>query len=74
MVCDAQIQKLVELLESDDPITRRNAAGSLRLNRERAVEALPALLAHLHDDDPEVRDEIRRAVETLETAGECLAA
>ena len=67
MVCDASIDKLVQLLQSNNPITRRNAAGSLRLNRERAVDALPALWARLEDDDPEVRREVRRAIQTLET-------
>ncbi len=67
MVCDARIEKLVHLLNSDNPAVRRNAAGSLRLNRERACEALPALLIHLKDDDPEVRAEVRRAVDAIET-------
>ena len=44
MVCDARIERLVRLLESKNPVTRRNAAGSLRLNQERAIDALPALM------------------------------
>jgi HEAT repeat protein len=74
MVCDVRIEKLLRLLESENPAVRRNAAGSLRLNRERAVDALPALLAHLEDDDPEVREEVRRAVAALETLSDaCFA-
>lgn len=69
MVCNARIEKLVQLLESDNPVVRRNAAGSLRLNRERAVEAIPALLTHLKDEDPEVREEVRRAVDALMRVG-----
>ncbi len=65
---DRLIQKLIEKLNDRDPITRRNAAGALRLHGSRAVDALPALAALLIDDDPRVRCEAERAVDRLRAA------
>jgi HEAT repeat protein len=65
---DPLIQKLVDRLNADDPVTRRNAAGSLRLHGERAVGAIPELVKRLADEDPEVRNEVRRALDRLQRA------
>ncbi len=62
---DRLIQKLIEMLDDNDPITRRNAAGALRLHGSRAVDALPALGILLIDEDPRVRCEAERAVDRL---------
>jgi hypothetical protein len=64
---DAVIQRLVLLLRSGDPATRRNAAGALRLNGARALPALSELTHLLDDDDPLVQHEARRAIERLRT-------
>jgi hypothetical protein len=65
---DLLIQKLIDRLNADDPVTRRNAAGSLRLHGERAVGAIPELVKHLSDEHPEVRNEVRRALDRLRRA------
>ena len=57
---DLLIQKLIERLEYDDPVARRNAAGALRLHGDRAVSAVPALQRLLDDENPRVRNEARR--------------
>lgn len=62
---DLLIQKLIERLSYEDPVTRRNAAGALRLHGERAVPAIPALTRLLEDNNPRVRNEARRALERL---------
>ncbi len=62
---DPLIRKLVEKLSDPDPITRRNAAGALRLHGARAVAAIPALTTLLADADPRVRHEAERAVDQL---------
>jgi hypothetical protein len=62
---DLLIDKLIERLAYEDPITRRNAAGALRLHGDRAYPALPALEKLLDDPVPMVRNEARRAVERL---------
>lgn len=64
---DLLIQKLIDRLTYDDPITRRNAAGALRLHGDRAVPAIPALTRLLNDENPRVRNEARRALERLTT-------
>ncbi|HBO44180.1 MAG TPA: hypothetical protein DD670_09655 [Planctomycetaceae bacterium] len=63
---DLLIDKLIERLDYADPITRRNAAGALRLHGERARPALPALEKLLNDPIPMVRNEARRAIDRLE--------
>jgi HEAT repeat protein len=62
---DLLILKLIEKLSDVDPITRRNAAGALRLQGVRAVAALPAISQLLCDQDPRVRNEAERAVDHL---------
>jgi len=59
------IQKLIERLDYDDPITRRNAAGALRLHGMRAAPAIPALTRLLDDENKQVRLEARRALDRL---------
>ncbi|MFZ1936861.1 MAG: HEAT repeat domain-containing protein [Thermoguttaceae bacterium] len=65
---DLLIRKLIEKLSDADPITRRNAAGALRLQGFRAVAAIPAIAALLADQDPRVRREAERAVDDLRVA------
>jgi HEAT repeat protein len=65
---DLLIRKLIEKLSDTDPITRRNAAGALRLQGFRAVAAIPAISALLTDQDPRVRREAERAVDDLRVA------
>jgi len=65
---DRLIRKLVEKLSDPDPITRRNAAGALRLHGSRAVAAIPALARLLNDGDPRVREEAERALIRLRAA------
>jgi HEAT repeat protein len=62
---DLLILKLIEKLSDADPITRRNAAGALRLQGPRAVAAIPAISALLTDSDPRVRREAERAIDQL---------
>ena len=62
---DLLILKLVEKLGDADPITRRNAAGALRLQGSRAVGAIPALSSLLEDQDGRVRREAERAIDHL---------
>ena len=65
---DRLIRKLIDKLADQDPITRRNAAGALRLHGSRAVAAIPALVRLLDDEDPRVREEAERALTRLRTA------
>ena len=65
---DRLIRKLIDTLSDQDPITRRNAAGALRLHGSRAVAAIPALVRLLDDEDPRVREEAERALTRLRTA------
>jgi HEAT repeat protein len=62
---DLLILKLIEKLDDADPLIRRNAAGALRLQGLRAVDAIPALLGLLADEDPRVRNEAERALDHL---------
>ena len=62
---DLLIMKLIERLTYDDPVTRRNAAGALRLHGDRAIAAIPALQRLLDDDNKFVRQEARRALDRL---------
>jgi HEAT repeat protein len=62
---DLLILKLIEKLRDTDPITRRNAAGALRLQGARAVAAIPAISSLLTDQDLRVRNEAERAVDHL---------
>ena len=63
---NALIRSLIDKLADRDPLTRRNAAGALRLHGTRAVPAIPALRALLDDNDFRVRDEVQRALDRLE--------
>jgi len=65
---DRLIRKLIDKLTDQDPITRRNAAGALRLHGSRAVAAIPALARLLDDEDARVREEAERALTRLRTA------
>ena len=62
---DLLILKLVEKLGDANPITRRNAAGALRLQGSRAVDAISALSTLLEDEDIRVRREAERAIDHL---------
>ncbi|MEN6449534.1 MAG: HEAT repeat domain-containing protein [Thermoguttaceae bacterium] len=62
---DLLILKLIEKLHDTNPITRRNAAGALRLQGVKAVAAIPAITSLLDDQDPRVRNEAERAVDHL---------
>ena len=65
---DPLIARLIQRLADADAITRRNAAGALRLHGERAVEAIPELMRLLEDEDCTVRAEARRALDRLHRA------
>jgi hypothetical protein len=65
---DLLILKLIEKLGDGDPITRRNAAGALRLQGARAVAAIPAISCLLADQDLRVRNEAERAIDHLRLA------
>jgi len=62
---DLLIERLIERLQDEAAITRRNAAGALRLHGRRARPAVPALERLLDDPSPMVRTEARRALEHL---------
>jgi hypothetical protein len=62
---DLLILKLIEKLGDSDPVTRRNAAGALRMQGVRAVAAIPAISVLLADQDPRVRNEAERAIDHL---------
>jgi len=62
---DLLILKLVEKLRDADPIIRRNATGALRLQGLRALGAIPAIAALLTDQDPRVRCEAERTLDSL---------
>ena len=62
---DLLIVKLIERLSYDDPVTRRNAAGALRLHGDRAIAAIPALQRLLDDENKGVRQEAQRALDRL---------
>ena len=57
----------MEKLTDSDPLTRRNAAGALRLHGARASAAIPILTTLVHDEDPRVRNEAERALNRLRT-------
>jgi len=65
---DPLILKLIEKLGDADPITRRNAAGALRLQGAKAAAAIPAIAALLSDQDQRVRREAERAIDHLRLA------
>ena len=65
---DPLIGKLIEKLEHEDPLIRRNAAGALRFHGVRAAGAIAALTARLNDEDAGVRAEAERALDRLRTA------
>jgi HEAT repeat protein len=62
---DALMRKLVQRLHDADPVARRNAAGALRLQGQRAACTIPELSELLADEDARVRAEARRAVDRL---------
>jgi HEAT repeat protein len=62
---DLLVQKLVEKLHDADPITRRNATGALRLQGLRALAAIPAISTLLTDQDPRVRREAERTLDSF---------
>ena len=64
---DPLIQKLIVRLRDEDPVTRRNAAGALRLHGGRAADAVPELVRLLSDKDPAVQAEAQRALNRLRT-------
>lgn len=65
---DPLIEKLMLRLHDQDPCTRRNAAGALRLHGARATAAVEELAKLLADGDLRVRLEARRAIDRLRTA------
>jgi HEAT repeat protein len=62
---DLLIEKLIERLQDETAVIRRNAAGALRLHGRRAQAAIPVLERLLDDPSPMVRAEARRALERL---------
>ena len=62
---DPLIRKLIEKLHDADPMTRRNAAGALRLHGSKAIDAIPDLSELLTDEDSRVRYEVERALDRL---------
>ena len=68
MESDRLIAHLIERLNDRDPVTRRNAAGSLRLHGHRAANAVPALSRLLEDPDVAVQIEVRHALDRLQRA------
>ena len=62
---DLLIERLIERLQDEAAVIRRNAAGALRLHGGRARAAVPALTRLLDDPSPMVRAEARRALERL---------
>jgi len=62
---DLLIEKLIDRLQDEAALIRRNAAGALRLHGRRAQTAIPALERLLNDPSPMVRAEARRALEQL---------
>jgi len=62
---DLLIERLIERLQDEAALIRRNAAGALRLHGRRAQAAVPALEKLLDDPSPMVRAEARRALERL---------
>ena len=65
---DPLIQRLIDRLNHQDPVARRNAAGALRLHGSRASVAIPQLSRLLSDEDSRVREEAQRALERLRSA------
>jgi HEAT repeat protein len=65
---DPLIQKLIARLKHEDPITRRNAAGALRLHGSRATAAIPELSKLLSDEDSRVRTEAEQALKRVRNA------
>ena len=65
---DPLIQKLIDQLRHPEAITRRNAAGALRLHGRRAVIAIPKIEPLLNDRDARVRQEADHALRRLNDA------
>ena len=64
---DPLITRLICALGAANRMTRKNAAGALRLHGPRAVAAIPSLRRLLaNEPDPQVQAEIRRALVRLE--------
>jgi hypothetical protein len=64
---DRLIAKLIRSLDAPNSITRKNAAGALRLHGGRAASAIPALVRLLTlEADPHVQAEARRALRQLQ--------
>jgi len=62
---DSLIEKLTAQLRDQNPVTRRNAAGALRLHGQRAIGAIDELRGLLGDEDATVRTEAQRALDRL---------
>ena len=62
---DPLIRKLIARLKHQDPATRRNAAGALRLHGSRATVAIAELRVLLTDEDSRVREVAQRALRRL---------
>lgn len=62
---DLLIERLIERLQDEAAVNRRNAAGALRLHGQRARAAVPALEKLLDDPSPMVRAEARRALDRV---------
>ena len=65
---DSLIEKLVLQLHAQNPVTRRNAAGALRLHGQRAACAIDELSGLLADEDATVRTEAQKALDRLRRA------
>ena len=64
---DPLITRLICALDAPHSMTRKNAAGALRLHGPRAVAAIPVLRCLLaRETDPHVQAEVRRALRRLQ--------
>jgi len=64
-----QIDAVVKNLESEDPIARMFAAGTLGNKGEQAKEHLPAIKKLLNDPEKNVRDAAADAIKKIEKGG-----
>lgn len=60
-----QLPVLIPLLSHGNPRVRTEAADRIGSLGALAVEAIPALEAAVHDDDPEARDAVEHAIESI---------
>jgi hypothetical protein len=67
LTADPLIARLICALGAANCMTRKNAAGALRLHGPRAVTAIPSLRRLLaNEPEPQVQAEVRRALLRLQ--------